>query len=114
MSSNLCALLSAAAAALAALVIDIFVGDAEVYMDTMKVFIVVQGVCRMSGLLIVAFCISFDFMLLGTRIASTSTLGALITFFSLFDSPNPPTLDAATASADSPPRPRTSRTSSPG
>ena len=83
-------------------------------MDTMKVFTVVQGVCRMSGLLIVAFCISFDFMLLGTRIASTSTLGALITFFSLFDSPNPPTLDAATASADSPPRPRTSRTSSPG
>merc|ERR1719266_762512 len=70
----------------------------------MKVFNVVQGVCRMSGLLIVAFCISFDFVFVGTHIGSAFTLGAIInvvfTFFSLFYSPNPPEIETVSTDCD--------------
>ena len=62
----------------------------------MKVFNVVQGVCRMTGLVIVAVCISFDFVFVGSHIGSAFMISAVIilicTFFSLFYSPNPPEL----------------------
>eukprot|EP00486_Rosalina_sp_Unknown_P016051 CAMPEP_0201593466 /NCGR_PEP_ID=MMETSP0190_2-20130828/191058_1 /ASSEMBLY_ACC=CAM_ASM_000263 /TAXON_ID=37353 /ORGANISM="Rosalina sp." /LENGTH=182 /DNA_ID=CAMNT_0048052661 /DNA_START=616 /DNA_END=1161 /DNA_ORIENTATION=+ len=64
----------------------------------MKVFNVVQGVCRMSGLVIVAICISFDFVFVGSHIGSAFMISAMIilicTFFSLFYSPNPPELES--------------------
>eukprot|EP01083_Nonionella_stella_P068316 181305_1 len=81
-----------------ALIWDITIGNKEMYMDTMKIFNVVQGVCRMSGLIIAAICISFDFVIFDTHIGSAFTLAAIIiiicSFFSLFYSPNPPELDS--------------------
>eukprot|EP00484_Ammonia_sp_Unknown_P012092 CAMPEP_0197073342 /NCGR_PEP_ID=MMETSP1384-20130603/210558_1 /TAXON_ID=29189 /ORGANISM="Ammonia sp." /LENGTH=442 /DNA_ID=CAMNT_0042512179 /DNA_START=324 /DNA_END=1652 /DNA_ORIENTATION=- len=86
---------------LQALIWDITMGNKASYMDTMKVFNIVQGVCRMSGLVIVAICISFNVTIFGTHIAAAFTLGSFIificSFFSLFYSPNPPELDSITA-----------------
>jgi len=80
---------------LQALIWDLSSADHDCYMDVMKVLNVMQGICRMSGLIIVAICVSFDFALFGTHIASAFILGALltliVTFFALFYSPNAPT-----------------------